>query len=363
MKTNQEFTEGNQVFAGHRRLRLFALFLLTCMLLTPAVLAAAASVNDPLAPDQWGWHRVKADQAYDTGYHGEGVVVALLDTGVDAEHPDLAANIIDGWNFVDGNDNITDVDGHGTMVCGIIAAVANNGIGIAGVAPNVSIMPLKVLTESGGNMSSIDLAIRYAADHGAQVIGMSLGGNSVRFPFMMQAAVEYAYEKGCILVAAAGNDGSSDLFYPAAFDQVIAVSAIDENDQKASFSNYGNYIDFCAPGVNVLTTWPGGAYAYGNGTSFAAPFVTGVVALMLSKDPSLSPENVTASLRVEAEDLGAEGWDQFYGWGLVDAYAAVSLTPIPETSSVVFFTLIASATLMIAVLKKKRDPCEAIEEC
>jgi len=349
------------MFAGHRRLRFFALLLLACLLLVPAVLVAAASVDDPLAPDQWGWSRIKADEAYDTGYHGEGVVVALLDTGVEAEHPDLAANIIGGWNFVDGNDNVTDVDGHGTMVCGVIAAVANNGLGIAGVASNVSIMPLKVLSETGGNMFDIDLAIRYAADQGAQVIGMSLGGNFSRFPLLMQDAVEYAYQKGCILVAAAGNDGSNEPFYPAAFDQVIAVSAINEVDQKASFSNYGDYIDFCAPGVHVLTTWKNGTYAYRDGTSFAAPFVTGVVALMLSKEPSLDPENVTATLRAEAEDLGAEGWDQFYGWGLVDAYAAVSLTPIPEFSSVVFFTLFASATLLIVVFKKKRDPRKAEE--
>jgi thermitase len=330
--------------------------LLACLLFAPAAVLAAIPVDDPLVVNQWGWFRVKADQAYDTGYHGEGVIVALLDTGVDTEHPDLAANIIDGWNFVDNNNNVTDLDGHGTMVCGIVAAVANNSIGVAGVAPNVRIMPLKVISESGGSLIDIDSAIMYAADHGAKVIGMSFGGNSSRPPLAMELAVNYAYQKGCVLVAGAGNDNSSELFYPAAYNNVIAVSAIDENNTKASFSNYGDYIDFCAPGVNITTTWKGGEYASGDGTSFAAPFVTGVVALMLSKYPSLNPENVTAALRAEAEDLGDPGWDQFYGWGLVDAYAAITQTVIPEVSTAVFFITITSTTLLILVLNKIRDP-------
>jgi thermitase len=338
------------------------LLLLVCLLFTPLAVVVAVSTDDPYVSDQWGWFKVKADQAYDTEYRGEGVVVALLDTGVDLEHPDLAANIIDGWNFVDDNDNVTDVDGHGTMVCGIVAALANNGIGVAGVAPNVTIMPLKVLSESGGNLFDVSLAIRYAADHGAKVIGMSLGGNSSRIPMALEAAINHAYQKGCILVAAAGNDGSDELFYPAAYDHVLAVSAIDENNTKASFSNYGNYIDFCAPGVNILTTSTNETYAYGSGTSFAAPFVTGVVALMLSEYPSLNTENVTETLRVEAQDLGDAGWDQFYGWGLVDAYAAVSMAPIPSVSSSIFIMIIASATTLIFVLKKIRGLHKTIKE-
>jgi len=339
-----------------------SLLLLACLLFPPVAVVVAVSVDDPYVSEQWGWSRVKADQAYDTGYHGEGVVVALLDTGVEVEHPDLAVNIIDGWNFVDDNDNVTDVDGHGTMVCGIAAAVANNGIGVAGVTPNVTIMPLKVISESGGNLFDVSLAIRYAADHGANVIGMSLGGSSSKIPMALEAAINYAYQKGCVLVAAAGNDGSDELFYPAAYDHVIAVSAIDENGTKASFSNYGDYIDFCAPGVNILTTSTNETYAYGSGTSFATPFVTGVVALMLSKYPFLSPENVIETLRVEAEDLGDAGWDQFYGWGLVDAYAAVSEAAIPDVSSVGFFIVIATATMLIFILEKIRGSRKTIKK-
>ena len=357
MKLNRELRKETEMLKGHCRLPLFlCVLLLTCLLFAPVAVVVAVSIDDPYVSDQWGWFRVKADQAYDTGYHGEGVIVALLDTGVDTAHPDLAANIIGGWNFVDDNDNITDLDGHGTMVCGVVAAVANNGIGVAGVAPNVTIMPLKVLSESGGTLFDLSSAITYAANHGANVIGMSLGGNSSRIPMALESAINYAYQKGCVLVAAAGNDGSNELFYPAAYDNVIAVSAIDENNTKASFSNYGDYIDFCAPGVNILTTWTNGTYAYGSGTSFAAPFVTGVVALMLSKYPSLAPENVTATLRAEAEDLGDAGWDQFYGWGLVDAYAAVTQPAIPEVSTAVFLITVTSTTLLIPIFNKIREP-------
>jgi len=312
----------------------------------------ANPVNDPNISDQWGWYRIKADKAYETGVHGSGVTVAVLDTGINVDHPDLMANIIDGWNFVENNDDVTDLDGHGTMVAGIIAAVANNGIGIAGVSPNVSIMPLKVLTSSGGSWIDLDRAIIRAADNGADIIVMSLGGKYSQLSKATEAAIEYAYRKGCVLVAAAGNDNSSELFYPAAYEEVIAVSAIDQNDVKADFSNYGSYIDFCAPGVNILSTWKDGNYASGSGTSFSAPFVAGVIALMLSKYPQLSPEEVIATLRAEAEDLGEDGWDPYYGWGLVDAYRAVSETPIPEF--VTFFPLTLAllvATILIFLYK------------
>ena len=347
------------MFAARCRLRrCLGLLLLASLILAP-VTVVAVTVNDALVSQQWGWYRIKADRAYDTGYHGAGVVVALLDTGVGMGHPDLAANIIGGWNFVDNNDNVTDVDGHGTMVAGIVAALANNGIGIAGVAPNVSIMPLKVLS---GNETRVELnlAIKYAVDNGARVIGMSFG-NYTTLSQAAETAIDYAYRRGCVLVAGVGNDNSAEPFYPAAYDQVIAVSAIDQTNNRASFSNYGSYVDFCAPGVNVLTTTKGGTYSDANGTSFAAPFVTGVVALMLSKSPSLSPREVVANLRTQAEDLGVTGWDQFYGWGLVDAYAAVADAPIPEFSSVIFFVTVVSATVAILTLKKSRGSRNARE--
>lgn len=333
------------------------LFLLTLLFLAPTIETVAANpVNDPWAPSQWGWYRIKADKAYETGYQGSGVIVAVLDTGIDTDHPDLEANIIEGWNFVDNNNNVSDLDGHGTMVSGIIAAVANNGIGIVGVSPNVSIIPLKVSTSSGGSWIDLNKAIRHAADNGANIIVMSLGGNYSRLSRPTEAAINYAYQEGCILVAAAGNNNSSEPFYPAAYEEVVAVSTIDQNDTKAGFSNFGSYIDFCAPGVDILTTWKDEAYAYGSGTSFSAPFVVGVAALMLSKYPQLSAEDVIETLRVQAEDLGEEGWDQYYGWGLVDAYSAVTHTPIPEFSNPFFPVLALLTTVTIVLLLRKRSP-------
>ncbi|MGQ9459710.1 MAG: S8 family peptidase [Candidatus Bathyarchaeaceae archaeon] len=329
---------------------------MSLLFLAPIIETVATNpVNDPLAQHQWGWYRIKADEAYETGHHGSGVIVAVLDTGIDIDHPDLAANIIEGWNFVDNNDNVTDLDGHGTMVSGIIGAVANNGIGMAGVAPNVSIMPLKVLSESGGSWINLNLAIRHAADNGARVIVMSLGGSRSPLSLITEAAIKYARQKGCILVAAAGNENSSEPFYPAAYEEVIAVSAINQNDTKAWFSNYGSYVDFCAPGVDILSTWKDGDYVYGSGTSFATPFVAGVIALMLSEYPELSAEDVIETLRVQAEDLGEEGWDPYYGWGLVNAYYAVSETPIPEFSTIFSVILALSAiTIAFALLKKEK---------
>jgi thermitase len=313
---------------------------------------AFGSVNDPLASDQWGWYRIGADRAYEYGNFGSGVVVAVLDTGINTSHPDLSGNIIDGWNYVDNNGDVTDDDGHGTMVAGIIAAMANNSVGIVGVASNVSIMPLKVLSgSSGGSGIDLDRAILGAAHSGARIITMSLGDYS-RPSMAMEAAINHAYQEGCILVAGVGNDNTSDPFYPAACENVIAVGAIDQSSIKAPFSNYGSYIDFCAPGVNVLTTAKDGDYDYGNGTSFAAPFVTGVIALMISKYPQLTNEQIIGTLITQAEDLGETGWDQYHGWGLVNAYAACMETPIPEFDSLL--PALLALTLVVALIRPRQ---------
>jgi len=314
---------------------------------------SASFLNDPLISSQWGMFRIHCDQAYETGSRGSGVVVAVLDTGVNTEHPDLEDNLVEGYNFVDKNSDVTDLDGHGTMVAGIIAAVANNSLGIVGVAPEVKIMPLKVLTSEGGNWVDLDLAILYAVNHGAKVITMSLGGKYSLLGAATEAAIKYAYQQGCVLIAAAGNDNSSESFYPAAYDEVIAVSAINQNDARADFSNYGSYIDLCAPGVDILSTMLNETYAYGSGTSFAAPFVAGVAALLLSKYPSLTPQEVAETLYEQAEDLGENGWDQYYGWGLVDAYSAVTQPPIPEFPNISPLILVLIFSIIIVVVHTK----------
>ncbi len=311
---------------------------------------AAVSLDDPLLAEQWGWYRIEADHAYESGVSGSGVIVAVLDTGVDTSHPDLYANVIDGWNYVDDNFDVTDDDGHGTMVAGIIAAMANNSLGIAGVASNVSIMPLKVLSSSGGRWTDLDKAILRAAHSGARIITISLGGEYSRPTMALEAAINHAYQDGCVIVAAAGNDNNSEPFYPAACENVIAVAAIDQTNIKASFSNYGAYIDFCAPGVNILSTTRDENYVYGSGTSFAAPFVAGVIALKVSKYPQLTNEQIISTLCAEVEDLGEEGWDQYYGWGLVNAYTACSGTPVPEYSHILLalFIVTLAALLMFS---------------
>lgn len=353
----------------HKMLSYSHLFsLLFCLLvfgilITNLTVISASSLNDPLVTSQWGWLRIHGSEAYDTGFHGSGVIVAVLDTGVDITHPDLKDNLVEGWNFVDKNSNVTDLDGHGTMVSGIIAAAANNSMGIVGVASEVKIMPLKVLTSRGGNWIDLNVAILYAASYGADIITMSLGGqSSLLFDATTQAAINVAYQQGCVLIAAAGNDNSNSPFYPAAYDNVIAVSAINQSDVKAPFSNFGSYIDLCAPGVSIVSTMIDGIYAFGDGTSFAAPFVAGVAALLLSKNPTLTPKEVAQTLYNQAEDLGENGWDEYYGWGLVNAYSAVTQPPIPEFPNM--FSLILLLTVSgttVYFLKKKHHKTEVLQ--
>lgn len=316
--------------------------------------------NDPYLSDQWGWFGVKADEAYASGNRGKDVIIAVLDTGVDPNHPDLKANIIGGWNFVDDNSDTTDLDGHGTHVAGIIAAVANNGIGIAGIAPEAKIMPLKVISSSGGMWSNLDSAILYAEKNGADIISMSLGGSlSPTFAFPTSAIITVTYYNNVTLISAAGNENTRSKMYPAGYVNVIAVSAINEDLERAEFSNYGDHIKFSAPGVNILSTMPtypcyltteynlSQNYDSLNGTSMACPFVTGVAALLLSKHPALTSEMVEDTLAAQAIDLGEEGRDREFGYGVPDAGKAVTETPIPEFT--IASTLLVTSTLILTI--------------
>lgn len=309
--------------------------------------------NDPFLSQLWGYYRVGADKALEAGYKGEGVIVAVLDTGIDMNHPDLIDNIVDGWNFVDNTNDVSDLDNHGTMVSGIIAARANNSLGIVGVAPEARIMPLKVMDSDGGTLRDIASAIRYAADNGAKIITMSFGGQYTRFSTFTERAIDYASKQGCILVAAAGNDNTDELVFPASYEQVIAVSAIDQNDLRADFSNYGNYLDFCAPGINIISTGKDGNYFMANGTSFSTPFISGLIALMLADNPQLSTEEIRNNLQIHAQDLGEEGWDQNYGWGLANT-SFISEIVIPEFPSGLIMPLILLVSLAIMKYRNNR---------
>ncbi|WNF15113.1 S8 family serine peptidase [Microcystis aeruginosa] len=279
--------------------------------------------------NDWGVNLVNAPEAWARGYTGQGIVVAVLDTGVDRNHADLAGNIwtnageiandgldndgngyvddVYGWNFANGNNNTLDGNRHGTHVAGTIAA-ANNGFGATGVAYNARIMPVKVLNDSGsGSYSGIAQGIRYAVDNGADVINMSLGGGST--VSVVQSALQYASSRGVIVVMAAGNEGAAQPGYPAsnATSWGLAVGAVNSSNQMASFSNRAGsnssmrYVT--APGVRVYSTLPNGGYGFLNGTSMAAPHVAGVVALMLNANPNLTDAQVRQIITATAGNV------------------------------------------------------------
>ena len=287
------------------------------------------ATDDPEFPQQWALPRLRLPQVWgDTD--GSGVTVAVIDTGVDTTHPDLVDNLVPGIAVTGGGagDNVTDGHGHGTHVAGIIAAVADNAIGVAGVAPGASILPVKSLDDTGAGWSS-DVAegIVRAVDRGAAVINLSLssGGDSP----VVADAVSYARSQGAVLVAAAGNarQRGNPTAYPAALPGVIGVAATDVGDNDAAFSNTGDYVDLAAPGVAIRSALPGGNYGNLSGTSMAAPHVAGVAALLVDElteeGPVPSDDPVTALLIRTAEDLGEPGWDPAHGYGLVDPMTAL----------------------------------------
>lgn len=285
--------------------------------------------KDPRFEEQWGLRAVQAPEAWHEGGSTEQVTVAVLDTGVDYTHPDLAnrVDVQNGYNYIDGNFDVMDDDGHGTHVAGIIAAELNS-IGIAGVSgdANVKILPLKVLDDQGnGTMYDVSFAIMDAVDKGADVINLSLSGERGREePKMLQEAIAYALEHDVVVVAAAGNDGDRvGRYVPASIPGVIAVSAVDEELELVKFSNYGSEIALTAPGEEILSTYLHGRYVYASGTSQAAPFVSGTIALMKAAEPQLSVQDIEERLQRTAIDLGRKGPDEKFGYGLVNAYGAL----------------------------------------
>jgi thermitase len=223
---------------------------------------------------------------------------------------------------VNSNANTSDLLGHGTTVAGTIAAASDNGIGVAGVSWQSRIMPLVVVDENDfAAYSNIAEAIRYAADRNIRVINISIGG--ARQSATLQNAVDYAWSKGALIFAPAMNNGTSTLYYPAACNHVMSVSATDSYDHLASFSNYGNWIAIAAPGTNILTTTNGGGYGYSSGTSLSSPIVAGVAALSLAINPSLTNIQLVSLLEQSADDIGDSGYDNSFGWGRVNAFRTV----------------------------------------
>lgn len=281
-----------------------------------AVVSMDAASGDPYYSRQWHLPRIGAEGAWEVSRGDEGVTVAVVDTGVEPSHPELAGRVLAGHDFVDDDDDPGDGNGHGTWVAGIVAAAGDNDLGVAGVAWRVRVLPVRVLDENGqGYYSDVAAGIRYAADRGAMVINLSLGG--AIYSRALQEAVDYARSRGALAVAAAGNEAARGLNYPAACSGVIGVGATDRNDLPASFSNQGEGLDIVAPGVSILSLQPGGGYVSMSGTSAAAPQVSGAAALLLSARGPLKPEEMEGRLISSARDLGAPGRDDATGWGLL----------------------------------------------
>ncbi|GEA29687.1 hypothetical protein CBE01nite_29180 [Clostridium beijerinckii] len=283
------------------------------------------AVNDPGYKYEWYISYTEADKAWPLIKQKREINVAVLDTGVDYTHPDLKNRVLKskGYNFVDNNSDTMDDNGHGTHVSGIIAANANDNIGIAGIdgTLDVKIIPIKVLDSNGeGDINDIVKGIKYAADNGADIINLSFGANEKSK--LIAEAISYAKSKGVFVVAAAGNDNEdSDNISPAG-DGAFTVAAMSYNYKKASFSDYGNCIKVSAPGVEILSTVPGGYEAW-DGTSMAAPVATGIAAMVKAEDPNLSPSQIEDVLDSTAKDIMSKGKDKQSGYGLIDAYNAI----------------------------------------
>jgi serine protease len=324
----------------------------------------AGPVNDPLFPQQWGLQQIKAPAAWARGDKGAGAVIGVVDTGADLNHPDLQGKLVAGTDLVPGGGDCPgaqDENGHGTHVSGIAAAATNNGIGVAGTAPDAKVMPVRVLDASGsGDDATVISGIKYAADHGAKVINLSLGGSPIvgelpQANAEMAAAVKYAFTKGSLVVAAAGNESLPLCSYPAAAQYAVCVGATDSRGAPSFYSNFPNSpepnVGVRAPGGvgSVLcedsediwsTIWPGDSSdCQGNGaqtgydtlagTSMASPFVSGLSAILSAK--GLSNAQIMECLKDTSSNKGA--FDPVMGYGIIDADSATSSCSATRTAA------------------------------
>jgi|GEM_PF-1512497 len=280
---------------------------------------------DPTFGPNWGLQAIRAIQAWEITQGDPSVIVAVVDSGIAGNHPDLADALVLGYNFIADNAEAQDDFGHGTQVAGIIAGHSNTVSGTTGVASRSRLMPLKVLDANGeGTAADVAEAIIYAADSGVRIITLALG--TYAESGILQAAVEYAAGKKCLVISAAGNNGTEEPVYPAAYAQTLAVGAVNQFRKPCFFSNRASYIDVVAPGEGILTTSKDGGHQELNGTSASAAHVAGLAALMLARTPLLTPDIFHAVVRASASDLQTAGWDKETGFGLVDCFAALNQT-------------------------------------
>ncbi|MDP2672122.1 MAG: S8 family serine peptidase [Candidatus Daviesbacteria bacterium] len=280
--------------------------------------------NDPAYVSGAEWHlkKIQASPAWDITKGSVSAIVAVIDSGVFAGHEDLGEQLVPGFNFTTNTTDTSDVNGHGTMVTGVITALTNNAKGVASLGRTSPVMPLRIVGTDGSlTYYALAQAITYAADHQAKVVNMSLGGTAISST--VQSSINYAWNKGLVLVAAPGNSGTAGIEFPASGTNVVAVGATDSNDQKASFSNTGTELDVVAPGQNIYTTTSSGSYIGANGTSFSSPLVAALAALIFSANPSLTNQQVVDIITQTTDDLGTVGWDDQYGWGIINACKAL----------------------------------------
>lgn len=272
----------------------------------------------------WGQYQIWADVAWDKTRGTTAAKVCVADTGLYKAHEEFAgqSRVLQGWDFVFNDNDPNDANGHGTHVAGIIGATINNNKGIPGLA-QAAILPARVLNGQGsGTSTQVANGVQYCGDQGAHILSMSLGG---AYDATIANAVSYTQGKGTLVIAAAGNDGCACTSYPAGLSGVIGVAAVDKSLNKATFSNTGPAVDISAPGVSIVSTYNSAtnSYVYLDGTSMATPFVSGVAALVKTYHPTWSASTISNQLTSTAQDLGAAGRDNSFGYGLVRADRAV----------------------------------------
>ena len=306
-----------------------------------SIAAPSATTNDPYVVNNYEWHLLKlqAFQAWDISL-GTNVIVAICDSGVNSV-PDLTGKLLSGYNVYAGDTDTSDQFGHGTGVAGTAAGQGNNGIGVAGVAWNALILPVKISDASGSSTySAIANAFTYAVDHGARVLNISYGGGSSSST--LQSAADYVWTHNGVIFASAGNAGTSAPQYPAACKNVVAVSATGYDDDFQTWSSYGSDISLSAPGIGIWTTKNDGTYNAVSGTSFSSPVAAGCAALLLGYNPQLTNAAVVQLLENNSDDLGAGGYDIYFGYGRVNAYRALLAAGAPSLDTAPPVTSIAS---------------------
>jgi subtilisin family serine protease len=307
------------------------------------ILRTAVTPDDTYYNQQWGLNntgqtilgvpgKLDADidlpEAWEITRGSRDIIIAIIDTGVDLTHPDLAIKLVPGYNFTEEGSPPQDDGGHGTHVAGTAAAATNNSrVGVAGVCWECRIMPVKALGTNSGTVATVASAITYAVDNGAHVINLSLGGPAGTTTLLN--AIKYAYAANVPVVAAMMNEGNNTPYYPAAYPETIAIGSTDKQDVRSDFSCYGDHIDLSAPGEEILSTYwvtpIQHTYAWLGGTSMATPHISGVIGLIRSVAPQMGIEEIRSVLRNSADDLGTSGWDIYYGAGRLNANRALQL--------------------------------------